>query len=48
MLSHFRQNFQRAALSVILMVSGAGACAHEMTMADLSMREVTPKEFVWA
>jgi len=48
MLSHFRQIFQRAALSVILMVSGAGACAHEMTMADLSMREVTPKEFVWA
>ena len=48
MVSHFRQIFQRAALSVILLVTGAGACAHEMTMADLSMREVAPKEFVWA
>jgi hydrogenase/urease accessory protein HupE len=48
MVFHFRQIFQRAALSVILLVTGAGACAHEMTMADLSMREVAPKEFVWA
>jgi hydrogenase/urease accessory protein HupE len=48
MVSHFRQIFQRAALAVILLVSGAGACAHEMTMADLSIREVAPKEFVWA
>jgi len=48
MLSHFSQIFQRAALAVILLLSGAGACAHEMTMADLSMREVAPKEFVWA
>jgi len=48
MVSHFRQIFQRAALAVILLVSGAGASAHEMTMADLSMREVAPKEFIWA
>jgi hydrogenase/urease accessory protein HupE len=48
MVSHIRQIFQRAALAVILLVSGAGASAHEMTMADLSMREVAPKEFIWA
>jgi hydrogenase/urease accessory protein HupE len=48
MVSYFSQIFQRAALAVILLVSGAGASAHEMTMADLSMREVAPKEFVWA
>ena len=48
MASHFRQIFQRAALAVILLMTGAGVCAHEMTMADLSMREVAPKEFIWA
>jgi len=29
-------------------MSGAEAYAHEMTMADLTMREVAPKEFVWS
>jgi hydrogenase/urease accessory protein HupE len=48
MVSHFTQIFQRAALAVILLMSAAAAGAHEMTMADLSMREVAPKEFVWA
>ena len=48
MIVHFSQLLKRAVLSVILLVSGAGACAHEMTMADLTMREVAPKEFVWA
>jgi hydrogenase/urease accessory protein HupE len=48
MVSNFSQFLKRLAFSAILLVSGAGACAHEMTMADLSMREVAPKEFVWA
>lgn len=48
MLTHFSHLLQRAFLSVVLVVSGAEACAHEMTMADLTMREVAPKEFVWA
>jgi hydrogenase/urease accessory protein HupE len=38
----------RAVFAVILLVCGAAACAHEMTMADLTLREVAPKEFVWA
>jgi hypothetical protein len=48
MVSLFRQFLQRAVVPVILLVTGAGVCAHEMTLADLSMREVAPKEFVWA
>ena len=48
MLAHLRQLVKRAVFAVVLMVCGAAACAHEMTMADLSMREVSPKEFVWA
>jgi len=48
MVFHFFQLLKRAVLSVVLLVSGAQAYAHEMTMADLTMREVTPKEFVWA
>ena len=48
MLSDFRQLFKHAVLSVLLLVSAAGVCAHEMTMADLTMREVAPKEFVWS
>ena len=48
MLTHFSQLLRRAFLSVVLLVSGAQAYAHEMTMADLTMREVAPKEFVWA
>jgi len=48
MLAHFSHLLQRAFLSVVLVVSGAEACAHEMTMADLTMREVAPKEFIWA
>ena len=48
MLSHFKQLLKHAVLSLILLVGAAGVYAHEMTMADLSMREVAPKEFVWA
>lgn len=48
MVFHFSLLLKRAVLSVVLLVSGAQACAHEMTMADLTMREVAPKEFVWA
>ncbi len=48
MLSHFKQLLKHAVLSHILLVGAAGVYAHEMTMADLSMREVAPKEFVWA
>jgi len=48
MVFHFFKLLKRAVLSVVLLVSGAQAYAHEMTMADLTMREVTPKEFVWA
>ena len=48
MVFHFSQLLKRAVLSVVLLMSGAEACAHEMTMADLTMREVAPKEFVWA
>jgi hydrogenase/urease accessory protein HupE len=45
---HFSQLLKRAVLSVVLLMSGAEAYAHEMTMADLTMREVAPKEFVWS
>jgi len=38
----------RAVFAVSLLVCGVAACAHEMTMADLTLREVAPKEFVWA
>jgi hydrogenase/urease accessory protein HupE len=48
MVFHFFKLLKRAVLSVVLLVSGAQAYAHEMTMADLTMREVAPKEFVWA
>ena len=48
MLSDLRQLLKHAVLSVILLLSAAGVGAHEMTMADLTMREVAPKEFVWA
>ncbi len=48
MLSHFKQLLKHAVLSLILLVGAAGVYAHEMTMTDLSMREVAPKEFVWA
>lgn len=48
MVFHLSQLLQRAVLSVVFLVSGAEAYAHEMTMADLTMREVAPKEFVWA
>jgi len=48
MLFHLGQVLRRATFAVVLLVCGAAACAHEMTMADLTMREVAPKEFVWA
>ena len=48
MVFHFFQLLKRAVLSVVLLMSGEQAYAHEMTMADLTMREVAPKEFVWA
>ena len=48
MLSDFSQLLKHAVLSILLLVGAAGVCAHEMTMADLTMREVAPKEFVWS
>ena len=48
MFSHLRQLLKPAVLCVLLLLSAAGVGAHEMTMTDLSMREVAPKEFVWA
>ena len=48
MFSHLRQLLKHAVLCVLLLMSAAGVYAHEMTMTDLSMREVAPKEFVWA
>ena len=48
MIVHFSQLLKRGVLSVVLLMSGAEAYAHEMTMADLTMREVAPKEFVWS
>ncbi len=48
MLSDFSQLLKQAVLSILLLVSAAAVGAHEMTMADLTMREVAPKEFVWS
>ena len=48
MVFHFSLLLKRAVLSVVLLVSGTQAYAHEMTLADLTMREVAPKEFFWA
>ena len=48
MLSHLGQLVKRTVFAVILLACGAPACAHEMTIADLSIREFAPKEFVWA
>ena len=48
MLSDFSQLLKHAVLSILLLVSAAAVGAHEMTMADLTMREVAPKEFVWS
>ena len=48
MLCQLGQLLKSAVFAVMLMVCGAAACAHEMTMADLTLREVAPKEFVWA
>ncbi|WP_297727719.1 HupE/UreJ family protein [Limnohabitans sp. Rim8] len=48
MFSDFSQLLKHAVLSILLLVGAAGVCAHEMTMADLTMREVAPKEFVWS
>jgi hydrogenase/urease accessory protein HupE len=42
------QLLKRAVFALILVAGAAGVSAHEMTMADLSLREVAPKEFVWA
>ena len=48
MLSDFSQLLKQAVLSILLLVSAAAVGAHEMTMADLTMREVAPKGFVWS
>lgn len=39
---------KRVVLAFVLLASCAGVSAHEMTLADLSLREVAPKEFAWA
>ena len=48
MVARIEQFLKRAVFALILLAGGAGASAHEMTMADLSLREVAPKEFIWA
>ena len=48
MIFRITQWCQHVVFAMMLMACAAGASAHEMTMADLSMREVAPKEFVWA
>jgi len=47
MASWIGQLLKRAVCVFVLMAGAAGVSAHEMTMADLSLREVAPKEFVW-
>ena len=47
MASWIGQLLKRAVCAFMLMAGAAGVSAHEMTMADLSLREVAPKEFVW-
>lgn len=48
MVARIEQLLKRAVFALILLAGGAGATAHEMTMADLSLREIAPKEFIWA
>lgn len=47
MAARIGQLLKRAVCAFILAAGAAGVSAHEMTMADLSLREVAPKEFVW-
>ena len=48
MVFQIGQLMKRVVFAMVLIVGAAGVFAHEMTMADLSLREVAPKEFVWA
>lgn len=48
MVFQMGQRLKRAVLAFVMVVCSAGVWAHEMTLADLSLREVAPKEFVWA
>lgn len=48
MASDLWRLLQRAVFAVIFLTGATGVSAHEMTMADLSLREVAPKEFIWS
>lgn len=48
MASRWVQRVKRVMISVLLLAGGASVSAHEMTMADLALREVAPKEFIWS
>ena len=45
---HFGRHVARLAIAVMFFASAGWAAAHEMTLADLSAREVAKGEFVWA
>ena len=45
---YFWLRFQRLVLAFLLLAGSAGTSAHEMTLADLSLRQVAPKEFSWS
>ena len=48
MVSYLEQMLKHVFLGFLLLAGSAGVSAHEMTLADLSLREVAPKEFVWS
>jgi hypothetical protein len=41
------QRFWRALCAAFLLLMGAGAAAHEMSMAEMELREVAPGDFIW-
>ena len=48
MLFQIGQRLKHAVLAFVLLACCAGVPAHEMTLADLSLRQTTSKEFAWA
>ena len=48
MVSRLTQRLKHAVFALVVLAFSAGASAHEMTIADLTLREVAPKEFVWS
>lgn len=45
---HHWQRIQRLAMACILLACSAGISAHQMTLADLTLKQVAPKEFTWS